>query len=223
MINLWIGGYCPTFSPFPFFGGFKHRSIGGQHPIYIRVILEIKKNMLGRAFGIIFFFPTSYPWTHCMLQQCLTARVHCEDLTSHAQLNPGWLERTVSCLVSVCAVFVVWKPLESFGIAALTGISLRHCVMNPKYQPKLAKHWLKLVRGFDRSIFFRFCIYHPWDLPCWDAYHRTPLVAYASRRPRSQVKCLPPGGSNYGGCSWGYGCKFKLGSTPYNLGYNPHN
>ena len=170
-----------------------------------------------------FFFPTSYPWTHCMLQQCLTARVHCEDLTSHAQLNPGWLERTVSCLVSVCAVFVVWKPLESFGIAALTGISLRHCVMNPKYQPKLAKHWLKLVRGFDRSIFFRFCIYHPWDLPCWDAYHRTPLVAYASRRPRSQVKCLPPGGSNYGGCSWGYGCKFKLGSTPYNLGYNPHN
>ena len=55
MINLWIGGYCPTFSPFPFFGGFKHRSIGGQHPIYIRVILEIKKNMLGRAFGIIFF------------------------------------------------------------------------------------------------------------------------------------------------------------------------
>ena len=56
MINLWIGGYCPTFSPFPFFGGFKHRSIGGQHPIYIRVILEIKKNMLGRVFGITFFF-----------------------------------------------------------------------------------------------------------------------------------------------------------------------
>lgn len=113
MINLWIGGYCPTFSPFPFFGGFKHRSIGGQHPIYIRVILEIKKNMLGRVFGIT-FFPTFYPWTHRMLQQCLTARVHCEDLTSHAQLNPGWLERTVSCLVSVCVGCVC--GLETFGI-----------------------------------------------------------------------------------------------------------
>lgn len=56
----------------------------------------------------------------------------------------------------------LWNPLKSAALP--TGISLRHCVMNPKYQPKLAKHWLKLVRGFDGSIFFRFCIYHPMGL-----------------------------------------------------------
>ena len=116
MINLWIGGYCPTFSPFPFFGGFKHRSIGGQHPIYIRVILEIKKNMLGRAFGIMFF---SRPPT-LELIACYSSVSRPESIakTWPAMLSstPGdWKELSAAwCRFVLCLWFGnLWNPLES--------------------------------------------------------------------------------------------------------------